>query len=87
MAQVGIKSSEDLSYPVEALVQAQGSDIRVRDVQLVPIIILVQDCSREPEVARPILQASIVITDREVVLQVSVVEVSGVGPFINILGR
>lgn len=85
MAGVIIKSPEACSFPIDCLILDQGPDIRVKDVQLGPIVISAQDCAREPEIVRPVPQSKIVLTNEDITLSVSVVEVSTTGPIVNFL--
>lgn len=87
MAQAEIKSLEGLSYPVEALAQAQGPDVRVRDVQLTPLRVTVQECVSVPESNRPVLLPGFRLTEADLALQVSVIDVSGTRPMVNLVGR
>jgi hypothetical protein len=89
MARVGIKS-EGLYYSVDALAQTQGPDVRVGGIQFAPLIILAQDCAREPREAHPVRQPGLNLTKEEIeemYLAVSVVDVSGTRPIVNLLGR
>lgn len=87
MAQVGIKSSEGFLYPIQALAETQGPDTRLGDIRLGPFVISAKDCAFEPEAVRAVLQPVIVLTDRDVTLPISVVEVSGTRTLFNLLRR
>jgi hypothetical protein len=91
MAQVEIKSPEGFSYSIDALAQTQGPDVRVGGIQFAPLIILAQDCIREPrKEVRPALQSGLNLTKEEIeemYLAVSVVDVSGTRTIVNLLGR
>lgn len=89
MASIGIKS-ESFYYPVEAIAQTQGPNVRVGEIQCAPLIILAQDCAREPREVHPVLQSGLHLTKEEIekmYLAVSVVDVCGTRPIVNLVGR
>lgn len=79
MAQVGIKSPDGYFYSMEEIEQVHGADTRLRDLQFDPLSIRAEDCAFEPEAVSAVLQPRIILTNEEVGLKVSVIEVSGTG--------
>ncbi len=88
MAQVGIKSPEGYFFSLDGLAQAYGQNARVGGLEFRPLFLSPDECATEPPPdARPTMQPGIILQRDEVVLPVSVVQVSSTEPLINLRGR